>query len=208
MGNAKISKDFSNGKYSDAGLSSKTNYIVDQMTDNPAFATPTPPLKDVTDANNEYISALGKVEYGSKADTVIKNNLRAALIVLLKLLADYVQTTSNGDEAIILSSGFDVNKKPTTVGELDKPTGFSVKPGKNKGSVIASCNAVNNANFYEFEYMELPVTPNSVWIQKTSTKSKLQIDGFIRGKEYNYRVAAAGSDPSRVWSDEISSYVL
>jgi hypothetical protein len=208
MGNSKVSKDFSNGKYSDAGLSSKANYIVDQMTDNPAFATPTPPLKDVTDANNEYISALGKVEYGSKADTVIKNNLRAALIVLLKLLADYVQTTSNGDEAIILSSGFDVNKKPATVGELDKPTGFSVKPGNNKGSMMMSCYAVNNANFYEFEYMELPVTPNSVWIQKTTTKSKLMIDGLISGKQYNFRVTAAGSDPSRVWSDEISSYVL
>jgi hypothetical protein len=208
MGNSKVSKDFSTGKYTDAGLSSKANYIVDQMTDNPAFATPTPPLKDVTDANNEYISALGKVEYGSKADTVIKNNLRAALIVLLKLLADYVQTTSNGDEAIILSSGFDVNKKPATVGELDKPTGFSVKPGNNKGSIMLSCYAVNNANFYEFEYMELPVTANSVWIQKTTTKSKLVIDGLISGKQYNYRVAAAGSDPSRVWSDEISSYVL
>jgi hypothetical protein len=208
MGNSKVSKDFSNGKYTDAGLSSKTNYIVDQMTGNTAFATPIPPLKDVKDTNNEYISALGKVEYGSKADTVIKNNLRAALIVLLKQLADYVQTTSNGDEAIILSSGFDVNKKPATVGELDKPTGFSVKPGSNKGSMMLICNTVYNANFYEFEYMELPATSTSVWVQKTSTKSKLQIDGLISGKLYNYRVAGTGSDPSRIWSDEISSYVL
>lgn len=208
MGNAKVSKDFSNGKYTDAGLSNKVNYIINQMTDNPAFTTPTPPLKNVTDANNEYIISLGKVEYGSKADTVNKNNLRAALIVLVKLLADYVQTTNNGDEAIILSSGFDVNKKPGTIGQLDKPTGFSVKPGNNKGSMIVSCFPVNNANFYEFEYMELPATPNSVWIQKTSTKSKLQIDGLISGKLYNFRGAGAGSDPSRIWSDEISSYVL
>ena len=181
MGNSKISKDFSTSKYTDAGISTKTTYIVDQMTDNTKFAEPSPTLKVVTDANNEYIASLGKVEYGSKADTVIKNNLRAALIVLLKQLADYVQTTSNGDEAIILSSGFDVNKKPAMVGQLDKPAGFTVKPGKNKGSVIASCNAVNNANFYEFEYMELPATPNSMWIQKTCTKSKLEIDGLISG---------------------------
>ncbi|MDR3653580.1 MAG: hypothetical protein P4L34_11515 [Paludibacter sp.] len=208
MGNSKVSKDFSTGKYTDAGLSSKTNFIVGEMTDNAAFATPIPLLKDVTDANNEYIVALGKVEYGSKADTVIKNNLRAALTVLLKQLADYVQTTSNGDEARILSSGFDVNKKPATIGQLAKPIGFSVKPGTNKGSMILSCNVVSNADFYEFEYMELPVTPNSVWIQRTSTKSKLVMDGLISGKLYNYRVAGAGSDPSRIWSDEISSYVL
>ena len=208
MGNSKVSKDFSTTKYTDTGISTKTSFIVSEMTDNPAFTTPNPPLKDVTDANNEYIVSLGKVEYGSKADTVIKNNLRAALTVLLKQLADYVQTTSNGDEAIILSSGFDVNKKPGTIGQLDKPTGFSVKPGTNKGSIILSCNAVANANFYEFDYMELPAAPNSVWIQKTGTKSKLTIEGLTSGKQYNFRVAAAGSDPSRVWSDEISSYVL
>jgi len=208
MGNSKVSKDFSTGKYTDAGLSSKTNFIVDQMTGNSQFATPTPSLKEVTDTNNAYIAALGKVEYGSKADTVVKNNLRAALTVLLKLLADYVQTTSNGDEAIILSSGFDVNKKSTTVGRLDKPEGFTVKQDGNKGSVYLSCYAVTNAVFYEFQYMELPVTATSVWIQRSSTKSKLLLDGLNSGKQYSFRAAAAGSDPSRMWSDEVVSYVL
>ena len=47
-------------------LQGTLSYIVDQMTDNTSFATPTPSLKDVTDTYNEYISALGKVEYGSK----------------------------------------------------------------------------------------------------------------------------------------------
>ena len=208
MGNSKVSKDFSTGKYSDAGLSNKANYIVDKMTGNSFFATPVPSLKDVTDANNAYIAALGKVEYGSKEDTVIKNNLRAALIALLKQLADYVQSTSNGDEANILSSGFDVNKKPSLIGQLDKPEGFTVKPGENKGSVVLNCNVVQYANFYEFEFMELPATVNSMWIQKTGTKRKMQIDGLTSGKQYTFRVAAAGSDPSRIWSEEVSSYVL
>jgi len=208
MGNSKVSKDFSTSRYTDWGLSNKTNYIVDKMTGNVLFATPAPPLKDVTDANNAYITALGKVEYGTKEDTVIKNNLRAALIVLLKLLADYVQTTSNGDEAIILSSGFDVNKKPSVVGQLAKPDGLTVKPGDNKGSMVVSCNVVDYANFYEFEFMELPAVVNSMWIQKTSTKRKMQIDGLTSGKQYNFRVAGAASDPSRIWSDEVSSFVL
>ena len=208
MGNSKVSKDFSTSRYTDWGLSNKTNYIVDKMTGNAVFATPAPPLKDVKDANNDYITALGKVEYGTKEDTVIKNNLRAALIVLLKLLADYVQTTSNGDEAIILSSGFDLTKKPAAVGVLDKPTNFVINPGKNKGSVNASCDKVELAKFYEVEFTETPVTPTSVWRQRSSTKSKTDLDGFTSGVEYAFRMCGAGSNPTRVWSEIVITYVL
>jgi len=208
MGNSKVSIDFSTGKYTDTGLSSKTTFIVGKMTGNTHFVTPIPSLQDVTAKNAEYILALGKVEYGSKEDTVIKNNLRAALTVMLKALGGYVQTTSNGDEAIILSSGFDVNKKPGIIGPLNNPVNFSVKQGSNPGSMVLMCDPVDNADYYEFEYMELPATPTSVWIKKTSTKRKLQVDGLISGKQYSYRVAGAGADPSRNWSTEIVSYVL
>ncbi|MDR3652751.1 MAG: hypothetical protein P4L34_07260 [Paludibacter sp.] len=208
MGDAKVSTNFSTGKYTDTGLSTKTSYVVEKMTGNTLFATPTPSLKEITDANTNYMAALGKVQYGSKEDTVIKNNLRAALVVLLKQLADYVQTTSNGDEAVILSSGLDITKKPTTVGVLDKPVNFTVKPGKNKSTIMASCDKVDSANYYEVEFTETPVTATSVWRQRTSTKSKMDIDGFISGVEYAFRMCGAGSNPARVWSDIINSFIL
>jgi len=127
---------------------------------------------------------------------------------LLKLLADYVQRTSDGDEAMILSSGFDVNKKPAPVGPLSRPEHIKVLPGDNKGSLIVNCDVVENANFYEVMYTQCPVSPDSVWIQKTTTKHKLQIDGLPSGKEFCFKVAGAGSDPSRVWSDLVYSFVL
>ena len=208
MGDAKVSTNFSTSKYTDAGISTKATFIVEKMTGNTAFVTPTPSLTEVTTANTKYIAALGTVEYGSKEDTVIKNNLRAALTVLLKDLADYVQTTSDGDEAIILSSGFDVNKKPGTVGVLDKPTNFVINPGKNKGSVNASCDKVELAKFYEVEFTETPVTASSIWRQRSSTKSKTDLDGFTSGVEYAFRMCGAGSNPTRVWSEIIITYVL
>lgn len=119
-----------------------------------------------------------------------------------------MQTTSDGDEAIILSSGFDVNKKPKTVGVLDKPVNFVVKPGKNRGSINASCDKVESANFYELEFTETPVTASSIWRQRSFTKSKGDIDGFTSGVEYAFRMCGAGSNPTRVWSDIITSFVL
>jgi hypothetical protein len=208
MGNSKISKDFSTTKFTDSGLSTKSSYIADKLTDNAAFTAPKPTIADFKAAIVLYNLALGKVEYGTKEDTVNKNNLRAALVALLKELADYVQTTSGGDEALILSTGFDVNKKPSTVGELDKPENLTAKPGSNKGTIMLTCDVVDYANFYEFEYRELTPAGNGIWIQKTSTKRKLQIDGLISGKQYEFRVAGAGSYPTRVWSEIVTSFVL
>jgi hypothetical protein len=81
-------------------------------------------------------------------------------------------------------------------------------PGENKGTVIVSCEVVENAGFYEFAYTEAPFHSNSTWISKTSTKRKAGIDGLLSGKQYAIKGAGAGSDPARIWSDEILSFVL
>lgn len=208
MGNFKVSINFSSNVYSDSELANKANFILEKMTGNAYFETPAPPLSELRTANDNYVASLAKMESGSKEDTVVKNNNRVTLENVLKVLAAYVQTTSNGDEAIILSSGFDVNKKPSPVGQLEKPENLIVRQGANKGSVVISCDVVPNANFYEFQYTLAPVTDETVWVLRTTTKHKMQVDELTSGKQYTFRVAGAGSDPSRVWSEEITSYIL
>lgn len=203
-----VSKDFTSNKYSEPALNVKAGSIISEMTGNANFPTPVPTLEVVTSANDAFTLALKNAENGTKEDTVVKNNRKQELIALLKKLADYVQLASNGDEAIIISSGFDVNKKPSTVGPLEKATGLTVSMGTNRGSVVLDCDVVKNATVYLFEYTALPLVADSIWIQKVSTKHKQQIENLTSGKEYVFRVAGAGSDPSRNWSDQISSFVL
>jgi hypothetical protein len=208
MGNSKVLITFASSKYTDEALGTKTNNILDKVEVNPVFQPAQPIIQELRAANTNYINALGKVEGGSKKDTVIKNNCRKVVETLLKKLAGAVQTISDGDEAIILSSGMDVNKKPSTVGKLAKPDNLTVKPGGNKGSVIMMCDVVEYADYYEFEHTELPVTSNSVWIKDTIKKRKYEKTGLGSGKEYAFRVAGAATDPSRVYSDIITSYIL
>lgn len=208
MGINKVIKDFSSGRYSDSELSVKASHVIEQMTKNASFPTPNPPLELIGESNAGFIVALQNVEGGSREDTVIKNNRRKIVENLLKLETDYVQQVSEGDEAIILSSGFDVYKKPGLVGPLAKATGLNLKAGENKGSIVAACNVVPNAAFYEFEYTDAPNHAGSIWIKRTTTKHKLLIDALTSGKQYVFHVAGAGSDPARNWSDEISSFVL
>ena len=208
MSIAKVSVDFSSNKFSDLELSQKAMHVGKEMRNNPNFITPTPELPVLETAMGDYEMALTNAEDGRKEDTVIKNDRRKILENILKPLAEYVQLTSGGDEAIILSSGFDVNKKPVFVGPLAKATSLSVKVGDNRGTVVVECDVVPHANFYEFEHSEMPIILNSIWTKLTSTKRKLIINQLISGKQYSFRVAGAASDPTRIWSDEIQSFVL
>ena len=208
MGNSKVLINFASSKYTDEALGTKTNNILDKVDGNPVFQDAQSIIQELRTANTNYINALAKVEGGSKEDTVIKNNCRKIVETLLKKLAGVVQTVSDGDEAIILSSGMDVNKKPSTVGKLAKPENLTVKPGDNKGSVTMMCDVVEYADYYEFEHTEPPVTPTSIWTKDTTKKRKYEKTGLGSGKQYAFRVAGAGTDPSRVYSDIITSYIL
>lgn len=208
MNSTKISINFSSGKYTDSELNVKANHIIEKMTGNAAFPTPEPTLEAVQEASDTYYNALDNVHDGSKEDTARKNHLRLTLEGLLRDLAAYVLRVSQGNDVLILSSGFDLYKKPEPVGPLRKPTNLAVKPGANKGSMELSCNAVSHATFYEFEYREVASENGNGWLKSTSTKRKLLVQGLTSGKEYAFRVAGAGADPSRTWSNEITSFVL
>jgi len=208
MGNSKVIVDFSTSKYTDARLYTKANHIIDKMYGNPHFVDLQPLLITLRQATTTYIALLAKTQSGSKEATAQKNQAREVLIVLLKQIAARVQTISDGDRNIILSTGYDVNKKWSKVGSLSKPANFKLKQGSNKGSIYLVCDPIAGASIYEVEYTEGIPTPNSIWMKASSTRRKITIDGLISGKQYTFRMAGGGSHPSRIWSEVLSSYVL
>lgn len=208
MGTEKVTTDFSSKNYTDTELSVKGTKVIECMTGNLNFTTPIPALDEVKATIVGYNAALTKAEKGSQDDRIIKNSWRAKLESQLKDLSLYVQLISKGDGVIISSSGLDVNKKPSAIGALAKPENVIIKMGDNKGTVVICCDAIYGAMFYEFEFAEVPAEGTPVWTHKTSTKHKILIDGLISGKQYVFRIAGAGSDSSRVWSDEITSFVI
>jgi hypothetical protein len=194
--------------YKDAELEQKAQHIVQSLTGNSNFSTPNPSLADVQTAINKYGDALSKAVDGSKQDTAVKNQARADLESLLHDLGLYVQLTGKDDPSIILSSGFDISKTPSPVGILPKPNGFSVSPSASKGSIDLSTNAINGAKTYQYEYTDAPISAASIWHVVTNTSTAVTINNLQSGKEYAFRVAGVGSDPTRVYSDVVTSFVL
>ncbi|MDR3651466.1 MAG: fibronectin type III domain-containing protein [Paludibacter sp.] len=208
METAIVSKTFSPKKYKDLNLLGKSRVVLEQMTNNAYFPDIQAKLDELKVKIQSYETSIIDSNQGGRSTTLIKAQNRRELENYLKELADYVQQTSKGAENIIFSAGFDTHKKPSRVGRLDRPTRVMLKMGSNKGAVWLSCDVVDRALFYVFEYCLAPLTADSVWIQLSASKRKILIEGLISGQEYCFRVAAARTHPSRNWSDPIKSYVI
>ncbi|MCE5332229.1 MAG: fibronectin type III domain-containing protein [Bacteroidales bacterium] len=208
MDKAIVSKTFSAQKYKDADLAVKAAAVLEKMTNNVYFSDIQSKLDELKAKIKSYDAALADTGLGGKLSTAIKRECRRNLEICLQEVATYVQLTSKGDDVVISSSGFDMHRKAAKVGMLDQPENVRIIPGNMNGSVWLSCNVVSKALFYVFAYCEAPATSDSVWIQITNSRRKIMIDGLTSGKEYCFKVAAARTHPSRVWSDVVSSYVI
>jgi len=208
MNKAIVSKTFSPKKYRDLKLLSKAGNISEQMTNNAHFQDIQPILDELKAKTQSYESSIIESNQGGRLTTVLKRNCRRDLETCLQEMATYVELMSKGDAAVIASAGFDTHKKAARVGQLDKVKNVRIKLGSIRGSALVTCDGVNRALFYVFEYCEAPLTADSVWIQIAGSKRKMLIEGLISGKEYCFRVAAARTHPSRIWSEVVKSYVI
>lgn len=191
--------------YAQTKLLQKAQTIYQSLTDNPAFPDPTPNLAALNVAIAAYAFTLSAPP--SKANTQLKKQNRAALIAVLNQLAMYIQVTGNGNAAIYETSGYSLTKLPQPVGILSKPVNFKVRPAYT-GAVKLSLTKIDGADSYCFEYTSAPLTEESTWVSIQSSKASTIISNLNRGGQYVFRVTGIGSNPTCVYSDEITSYVL
>lgn len=208
MNKAIVSKTFSAKKYKDADLPIRAESVSEHMTNNAHFPDIQEKLDELNTRIESYRTSLSESIEGGRLTTAIKQECRRKLENCLQELATYVQLTSKGDAVLISSSGFDTHKKAARVGVLDKPEAVRIILGPMQGSAWISCNGVDRALFYVFEYCAAPLTADSVWTQVTGSRRKILIEGLTSGKEYCFRVAGARTHPSRIWSEVVKSYVI
>ncbi len=206
MTNPRISTSFS--KLSDSNLLLKGTYIHTNMTGNVNFTTPTPTLPELKVGIDNFNNSLNNSVEGNKADTALKNQYRNELIDLLNNAGLYVQLYGKNNENILLSSGFDLQKAKSSIGALPKAQNIKVMPGEGVGTVKVSFSSIAGADSYLYEYTAAPITTDSIWTPITSTKTNLIVESLTSGKQYAFKVAGVGSDPSQVFSDILFSFVL
>ncbi|MDD5184073.1 MAG: fibronectin type III domain-containing protein [Paludibacter sp.] len=204
----KVSLGFSTNEYSDPELKVKASNIVINLDGNEYFPTLAPNVVTIRALITTFDDCLAKMADGGKKVTAEKNNARLNLTEALCETGRLVQNISKGDEVMILSSGFDINRKPVYVDILDQPENVIVKAGKINGTLELSWDVVDHARSYEVRYTKFPKTETSVYEKVTTTKHKIILENLIPGQQYVIQVAGVGTDPRRAWSFEITSYVM
>ncbi|MGB4776084.1 MAG: fibronectin type III domain-containing protein [Daejeonella sp.] len=177
------------------------------MTNNSNFPDPEPGLDELQECIDEYSAALDNMGNGMGA-TLIRDDKRKKLQKKLKILGYYVEKIAGDNRIIAESSGFKLRSKWCRIGILEKGSNLRATPGPVKGSIKLRINKIRGARIYQFEYKLSSDNSNDNWKVATATKTSVIISGLISGQEYAFRVAGIGTNPVRVYSDEVRSFVL
>lgn len=202
MTKKKISINLNN--LNDAALQVKAEHIIDSLTNNEYFTSPTPSLSEVQTALQEFTTAVVKAKEGARVDVSIKNDKKKILVSLLRTLALYVQFEGDSNETALTSSGFTLQKTPQPIGILAKPKNFKVV-SLHPGAVKISMATVYGAKSYVYDYR---VKGETTWQSINDTRANIIISNLTKVTEYEFRAVAIGVNPERVYSDVLTAVVL
>lgn len=194
-------------KLTDASLEVKAEAIYSSMNGNASYTTPLPTLVVLQAAITAFSNALNAASSGSRVDIAFKNQKRQELIDLLRSLAAYVTFAANGDDSVLLSSGFDITKDPASI-TISKPENFQLINGNNTGELFLSIDGVKGAKSYLFEYSSDATMASQNWQSIPSTKVKFMLQDLQAGTVYYCRVGAVGGNNQLQYSDAVSRMVI
>ncbi len=175
----------------DGDLIIRARRILKMMTNNANYPQPVPALADFKNAIDLFDITAQDAVGGGTAETIAKAAAKAALLALIRELSYYVQLTCKGDQAILVSSGFQATKDPTPAGALPAPGNVQVYHTDKSGEFGLSCDKVANAAIYQ---VQSATSPNGPWEDEggfTSTRNVL--DGFTPGTVYWFTIYAIGT---------------
>ena len=177
--------------------------IVKGMTGNPAFPNVAPALTAVTTAINDLQTAETAALARTKGAVAVRNDKRAALVVLLQQLRGDVQAAADANvengASIIQGAGMGVRKTPTRA-----PRTFEAKPGTVSGSAKLVAASAGRAS-YEWQYS---IDGGKTWVIAPATlQAKTTIPGLTPASTVQFKYRAVTKTGEGDWSQAVSLIV-
>lgn len=180
--------------------------VLSQMINNEHYPNPDVPLSEISDTCNQLEALMFRASTGDRLLKMECNNFEKMLDDKIRKLVNYVNRTANGNELILLSSGFEINKdKKAPVMPL-----FSVEAGPVSGSVKLKRKRDINAKSYTWQMCakDLPVEENDWVIAGQSTQSTFTIKDLTPLSKYAFRVAVLTNEGLQPYCAPIATGVL
>jgi hypothetical protein len=183
----------------------KALFIENKMTANAVFPTPSPTLAELKKGRETLEEAVAATLNGGKAATYAKDTAETALDELITRMAGYVVSVAGGDVGMILSSGFDVRKRGSPIGNLPAPANLRADLTDMTGQIKVEWDTQRGAVDHEVQRNDTDPKEEAGWkVVGMTTKSRFLDEGLASGSVHWYRVKARGaagdsplSDPAR-----------
>lgn len=189
----------------DAAFLQSSQYVLECMTDNPAFTTPVPALEVMSQAIDDYSQKLTAAAGKDLVAIAEKNQRRLYLEELMGKLGLYVMFTAMGDDAALSSSGFTMVKGRTSR-YITNPGNVTVGNGVSSGQIESRVKSQKAARSYLHQITDSEPTENTVWDIRSVSTCRYVFSGLVPGKRYWIRVAVVGPGDQVAYSSIASMY--
>jgi len=204
MNERKINLGFD--RFTDANFENKGGHIVESMTDNTYFVTPSPSIAVLDAARARYSTALVAAANLGRNEVAEKNAARFDFEQLLTKLGLYVMNIADGNEQVLVSSGFTLTKV-REFRYISEAGPVILRNGMNSGEIAAVIKADRNANGYVFYISDNADSENPVWKNVAVTTCKYTFTELVQGKKYWVKIAITGARKQIAWSKTAELFV-
>ena len=175
--------------------------VVARLTNHATFDNPDVSLADGTAKADKLEAASLAAKDGARTAISAMRDAELDVDKYLKKLAIYVERIADGDETLILSSGFHISKEPES---FQKPA-LAVVNGKNSASVLLKAKAIDKAGAYIWQ-----VSRNKTeWTTLGhSTRADFEVSGLTIGEICYFRVAAITSTGTTDFTEPVMKVVV
>ena len=173
-----------------------------KMYNNPYFVTPNPTLASLKTALDDTETKAAIAKDGSKQDKSDLKESKKKSVNILRQLAWYVEGIADGNENILISSGFELSKEPIPSQRDD----FWIIAGVGSGEMTIGCVAFPRAGAYIWQVSATSTVPaaDKDWLfAGASTQRKTKLKGYTPDTKLWFRVRPVTPDGLMEGSDPI-----
>jgi hypothetical protein len=179
------------------GLLATADHIVGQVSGNPYFPNPDPPLATIAASIKDLAMAQAATLARTHGATTTRNEKRTVLVTQLGQLHGFVQKVADASPAIaasiIESAGMSVRKAPAR-----KPRAFAAMPGPLPGSVKLVAPRAGKTAAYEWEFS---VDGGKTWQPVPATlQARTIVTGLVPGATVSFRCRSILRASASDWS--------
>lgn len=179
--------------------------LVGGIKGNVSLPNPPEALAELEKTLPEYQEVISKARKGDKEMRYRRKALRLKILSLIAELGEFVTLTANGDGAILVSSGFEVNKAKGT--KAMKPIKEVKVRIEKPGEAVTEVKRVAGARVYVHQYTADPLTSESVWVNKVTTNPNYTFTGLDSKEKYWFQVIAIGINDQEAASTPVSRVI-